>query len=115
MERGTPLLPPLPPQGVPFEKFDGEFFATIKKFSQVKKIFPRPKHWYPYSYRVVSLWVLVEIVEIYQMTYRYMGVILLPNIQKLLVYTLLGIAACGTGYPPSTPLSPPPGGTPRKI
>ena len=43
------------------------------------------------------------------MTYRYMGVILLPYIQKLLVYTFLDIAACGGGYPSSSPPSPPQG------
>ena len=51
---------------------------------------------------MVSLWVLVELVEIYQMTYRYLGVISLPYSQKLRVYTFVDIAACGGGYPSCT-------------
>ena len=67
-------------------------------------IFPRPQHWYPYSYRQVSLWFLVELVEIYQMTYRYMGVISLPYTLKLLVDTFDGHSRWqGGGTPPPYP------------
>ena len=61
---------------------------------------------------MVSLWFLVELVQIYQMTYRYMGVISLPYSQKLRVYTFVDIATCGGGYFLSTPPSPPPQGLP---
>ena len=59
---------------------------------------------------MVSLWFLVELVEIYQMTYSYMGVISLPYTIKLLVYTFDGHSRAVGG----TPL-PPPGGTPVKF
>ena len=50
---------------------------------------------------MTSLWFLVELVEIYQMTYSYMGAISLPYSRKLLVYTFDGHSrAVGGGVPP---------------
>ena len=51
---------------------------------------------------MVSLWFLVELVEIYQMTYRYMGSshFLIP---KNYWYTLLMDIAAGGGVPPTPP------------
>ena len=79
---GVPPSPPPPPR-----KKTWRIHCNHKKFFLSKKIFPRPYHWYPYSFRVVSWWFLVELVEIYQMTYSYMGAISLPYGRKLLVYT----------------------------
>ena len=51
---------------------------------------------------MVSLWFLVELIEIYQMTYSYMGVIELFYTRKLLVYTFDGHSLWARGATPDS-------------
>ena len=101
---GTPPFPPL-------HKKTWGIHYNHNKFFLNKKIIARPIHLYHSSYRLVSLWFLVKFIEIYQMTYRYRGIISLPYTLKLLVYTLDGHSRWHWGgvplYPfPSSPTPP---------
>ena len=106
---GTFFPSPPFPLPIPHKKTWG-IHCNHKKFFLSKKIFPRPLHWYHYSYRRVSLWFLVELVEIYQMSDTYIWVISIPYTLKLLVYSFDGHSRwrVGGGYPPYPHLPPSP-------